>query len=114
MGARKIIIAGGSGFVGSAVARELIARGDEVVVLTRSPDAFDRSGQAGRAVLWDGRTLGEWSREVDGADAVINLAGKNVNCRYTPRNLAEIDESRVNAVRVMAEAVNACAAPPRV
>jgi uncharacterized protein (TIGR01777 family) len=106
----KIIIAGGSGFIGRALARAIIAGGGDAVILTRSP----RSVRAGRGAYWDGRTLGEWTRELDGAAAVINLAGKNVNCRYTKRNLAEIDQSRVDAVTVMGQALAACANPPAV
>src|SRR4051812_39728542 len=94
----RIIIAGGSGFIGRHVARALHARGNDVVILTRHPAHYRGHG---RAVYWDGHTLGHWTREVDGADAVINLAGKNVNCRYTRKNLAEVDESRVRAVKLM-------------
>ena len=94
MNGKRIIIAGGTGFIGRAIARELAGLGADVVVLTRTPE---RSPSVGRQVHWDGKTLGDWTREVDGADAVINLAGKNVNCRYTPAALAEVDESRVNA-----------------
>jgi len=108
----RIVIAGGSGFIGSALAGQLAARGDEVVILTRAPGP---RGGAIREVKWDARSVEDaWLREVDGARAVVNLAGKNVNCRYTRRNLAEIDESRINAVRVMAEAINRCANPPPV
>jgi len=111
MDRQRIIIAGGSGFIGRAIAREVTARGSEVVILTRAPEKYRGPG---RAVGWDGQNVGEWVREIDGADAVINLAGKNVNCRYTPKILAEVDESRVNAVRVVGEAIGQCASPPRV
>jgi uncharacterized protein (TIGR01777 family) len=108
----RIVIAGGSGFIGRALARHLAARGDEVVILTRSPRPIHGTI---REVRWDGQVVEDaWLREIDAARAVINLAGKNVNCRYTRRNLAEIDESRVNAVRAMAEAINRCANPPPV
>src|SRR3954467_14240699 len=103
MSSRRIILAGGSGFIGRAVAEALVKRGDDVVILTRSAASYHG---AGRAVPWDAKNVAEeWAREVDGADAVINLAGKNVNCRYTPAALAEIDESRVDAVRAMGEAI---------
>ncbi len=110
MQGKSIIIAGGTGFIGRAIARELAERGADVVILTRSPEP----SQVGRHVHWDGKTVGEWMREVDGADAVINLAGKNVNCRYTPTALAEIDESRVNAVIAMNTAIAQAPNPPRV
>jgi uncharacterized protein (TIGR01777 family) len=111
MNGKRILIAGGTGFIGRAIARELAGRGADVVILTRNPQA---SPPVGRHVYWDGKTLGDWACEVDGADAVINLAGKNVNCRYTPAALAEIDESRVSAVIAMNTAIAACTAPPRV
>jgi uncharacterized protein (TIGR01777 family) len=113
MAAKRVIIAGGSGFIGRALAAHLAARGDDVVILTRSPRT---ASSPIREVRWDGRRVeGEWLREVDGAAAVINLAGKNVNCRYTRKNLAEIDDSRVDAVRTMGEALNRCTtAPPPV
>jgi uncharacterized protein (TIGR01777 family) len=112
MVSNRIIIAGGAGFIGRAIATELARRGVDVVILTRNPES---SPSAGRRVGWDGTTLEDaWTREVDGADAVINLAGKNVNCRYTPKALAEVDESRVNAVVAMNTAIAQSEHPPRV
>jgi uncharacterized protein (TIGR01777 family) len=81
------------------------------VVLTRSPSP---SRSASKEIQWDGKTLGEWASCLEGAKAVVNLTGKSVNCRYTPENRREINESRVNAVRVMDEAILRCAEPPRV
>lgn len=108
---RKVVIAGGSGFIGRSLADILRNAGYEVVILTRNP----RGGLEGvREVAWDGRSIGPWAGEVDGAEAVVNLAGRNVNCRYTRKNLDEIDQSRVDAVRVMGEAIARCAFPPRV
>jgi uncharacterized protein (TIGR01777 family) len=104
---KRVVIAGGSGFIGRALAGALRDRGYDVVILTRSPA---RPGD----IYWDGRTLGEWANHIDGARAVVNLAGKNVNCRYTRRNLAEIDQSRVNAVRAIGGAIARCDNPPKV
>ena len=81
----KIVIPGGSGQVGTLLARAFHAEGHEVVVLSRKPQEAPW-----RVVLWDGETLGEWAVEMDGADAVINLAGRSVNCRYTPANRSAI------------------------
>ena len=111
MNGKRIIIAGGTGFIGRAIARELANRGADVVILTRHAKA---SPSVSGHVAWDGKTLGDWTRELDGADAVINLAGKNVNCRYTPEALAEIDESRVHAVTAMNTAIAQSKQPPRV
>jgi len=110
MSKRRIILAGGSGFLGRALAERLVASGDEVVVLTRHPDT---ARQGYREVFWDGRSLGAWSDEFEGAYAVVNFAGKNVNCRYTAEALAEINASRVDSVKVVAEAIRRCIRPPQ-
>jgi len=106
----KIILAGGSGFLGQALARHFRALGSKVVVLTRSP----RPDRSRDEVRWDGETLGAWSRELDGADAVINLSGKSVDCRYTGANRRLLVDSRVKPTRVLGEAIARCARPPRV
>ncbi len=72
-----------------------------------------RRRAAQNAVAWDGRTIGQWSRCIDGALALVNLTGKNVNCRYTRTNLQEINASRVDSVNVIAKAIAACSRPPR-
>jgi len=107
----RIILAGGSGLLGTLLARQAAARGWEVVVLTRHPS---QSGGAIREVFWDGRSPGPWAGHFEGARAVVNLAGRNVNCRFTPENVREINESRVNSVRAVTEAIRRCARPPQV
>jgi uncharacterized protein (TIGR01777 family) len=102
----KIVIPGGSGNVGQVLQRGLRGAGHEVVVLSRTP----RNGEVG----WDGETLGAWVSEVDGADVVINLAGRSVNCRYHAKNRRQILESRINSVRVIGEALRAAGRPPAV
>jgi len=108
---QRILLGGGTGFLGTMLARYLSERGCEVVVLTRRPDP--RSG-AVRQVHWDGRTFGDWAVWLNGAQAVINLAGRSVNCRYHARNRREILESRVQSTRILGEAIAKCAQPPRV
>ena len=111
----KTVIPGGSGQIGTFLARALVKQGHEVVVLSRAP--APRSGgaiSAWRTVTWDGTTLGEWARELDGADVLVNLAGRSVNCRYGPANRAAIMDSRVNSTRVLGEAVARAQKPPRV
>jgi uncharacterized protein (TIGR01777 family) len=107
----KVILPGGAGHVGRLLAAAFVDRGDDVVILTRSADHHPPSG---RAVLWDGRTGGAWSAELDGADVVINLAGRSVDCRYGAENRREILASRVDSVRAVAAAIAAAARPPRV
>lgn len=103
----KIVIPGGTGNVGAVLERGLLAAGHRLTVLTRSPSRPHH-------LLWDGRTLGPWVEAIDGADAVINLAGRSVSCRYTPENLAEMMDSRVDSTRVVGEAIAAAAEPPAV
>ncbi|WP_437903419.1 DUF1731 domain-containing protein [Sorangium sp. So ce327] len=105
----KIVLPGGSGQVGQILARAFAADGHEVIVLCRSA-----SVPAGRVVPWDGRTLGPWVRELDGADVVFNLAGRSVNCRYTDENLRAMRSSRVDSTRAVGEAIAAASQPPRV
>src|SRR5262249_27398398 len=101
----RIVIPGGTGQVGSLLARAFRARGDDVVVLSRTADA---------GVCWDGGTIGPWADAIDGADVVVNLAGRSVNCRYTAANRAAIMASRVESTRVVGNAIASAARPPRV
>jgi uncharacterized protein len=104
----KVVIPGGSGQVGTVLARAFHEDGHEVVVLSRRPDV-----QPWRVVLWDGATLGGWQREVDGSEVVINLTGRSVNCRYTAANREEILKSRVSSTRVVGQAIARAAHKPR-
>jgi uncharacterized protein (TIGR01777 family) len=106
----RIVIPGGSGHLGSLLARFFAEQSHEVVVLTRSPKPSSRF----REVAWDGRTAGPWMREIDGAGAVINLTGKSVDCRYTKANLREMLESRVESTRAVGTAIAAAEHPPAV
>jgi uncharacterized protein len=108
---RKIILAGGSGFLGAALARKFAGLGDEVIVLTRSPKKRD---DGAKELSWDAKSLGDWASLVDGADVVINLTGKSVDCRYTENNRRAIIASRVDSTRVVGEAIERCSKPPRV
>lgn len=105
----KIVLAGGSGSLGRRIATDLSAKGDEVVILTRSP----RSGIAHRQVEWDGVTVGRWAAELEGA-AVINLAGALVDRRPTMANIALLTRSRVEPTRALALAATRLAARPPV
>ena len=99
----KIVIPGGTGQVGTILARHFHARGDAVVVLSRDFQAH--GALPWKVAPWDGRTLDTWARELDEADLVINLAGRSVNCRYTPANRGAILDSRVDSVRIIGQAL---------
>lgn len=107
----KIVIAGGSGQVGTILARAFHRAGDEVVVLSRR--AADLR-MPWRTVMWDGIHSGLWCGELEGSDAVIGLAGRSVNCRYNRRNRDLIRESRVLSTRAVGRAVSESAHPPPV
>lgn len=107
----RIVIAGGSGFIGRGLTQMFVARGFELVVLTRNAGAT--SGNV-RQVAWDGTTLGDWTRELEGATGVINLAGHTINCPHTPTNQKLIVESRVNSLQAITSAIRHCQRPPAV
>lgn len=111
MNPNRIILAGGSGFIGTALARELVKRGYDVIVLSRQPRV--RADKI-EEVAWEGKTAGAWGQYLDGALAVINLTGRNINCRHTLENLHDIMTSRVYSVKALAEAVAKIKTPPRV
>ena len=106
-----IVLAGGSGFIGHALASHFLKQNHAVVVLTRSP--AKRDSQV-KEVYWDGQTFGEWAAVLEGALAVVNLGGRSVNCRYHARNRQAILESRVRTTRVLGDAIAQCSRPPRV
>jgi uncharacterized protein (TIGR01777 family) len=105
----KIVIPGGTGQVGHILARHFHRQGHAVTVLSRIPHAAPW-----RVVAWDGLTLGPWIDELDGCEVCINLAGRSVNCRYTPANRRAIFESRVRSTQVLNQAIAALANPPAV
>jgi len=120
---KKIIIAGGSGFIGQALCN-YFGNDNHIVVLGRqlqhektnafgqhtiSPSVINNI----RFVQWDGKQQGGWSKEIDGADVLINLAGKTVNCRYNEKNKQEIFDSRTNSVKALGVAIQNAANPPK-
>ena len=106
----KVVLAGGSGFLGQALGRRLAADGWEVVVLSRNP----RDDATFREVLWNAETGGAWAAELEGAAAVVNLAGRSVNCVHTLENSREILESRLNAVKALGKGWARAKNPPPV
>lgn len=108
---KRIVIPGGTGFLGSVLTEHLAARGYEIVVLTRAPQP---SSLPIRQVVWDGASRGAWTQELEGAAAVINLAGRSVNCRYNESNRRAIYASRLHSTAIIGAAIAACRQPPLV
>jgi hypothetical protein len=120
----KIIIAGGTGFIGRSLA-EYFATKYQVIILTRNKTGVQHNNaftefEVNKAlasniklVEWNGKKLDAWAEEFDNASAVINLAGKSVNCRYTKKNRQEIFDSRILSTRVIGEAIKAVKNPPK-
>ena len=104
----KILIPGGTGHVGQALFDGLSKRGHQVTILTRSRP------NSSKYVQWDGKTLGDWSHEIDVADVVINLAGRSVNCRYNATNRKQMLDSRVDSTRIVGRAISESPTPPKV
>jgi len=103
-----IVIPGGSGQVGTILARHLHAQGHHVIVLARNKYTVPW-----QVIVWDGTSLGDWAATLDGADVLINLSGRSVNCCYTTKNRAEIKESRTATTRLLGRAISQLARPPR-
>jgi uncharacterized protein (TIGR01777 family) len=101
----KLVLAGGNGFLGRHLAAHFRALGYQVTSISRTGPGD---------VRWDARTLGPWAQELEGADLLVNLAGRSVDCRYNEANRREILASRTESTRILGAAVAACARPPRV
>lgn len=103
----KIIIAGGTGFLGDNLEKYFTEKGDQVLILTRKPKRKNE-------LYWNAKTVGEWRNSLEKADVLINLTGKSVDCRYTEKNKREIYSSRIDSTQVLQEAVNNCLDKPKI
>ncbi|MCC5918144.1 MAG: TIGR01777 family oxidoreductase [Cryomorphaceae bacterium] len=110
MNSSKMILAGGTGFLGQVLLAYFKPRFQSIVVLTRGSNRFHENVQY---VRWDAENLGAWQNELENAAVLINLTGKSVNCRYTAKNKSMILASRINSTRVLNQAVLRCHTPPR-
>ncbi|MBP7808465.1 MAG: TIGR01777 family oxidoreductase [Bacteroidia bacterium] len=108
---KKLVIAGGTGFLGDALINYFGNKFDEYVILSRSPKQ-DKGNL--KHVVWDAKTLGDWSKHLEGAECIINLCGKSVDCRYTEKNKALIFSSRLDSTAILGTAIANCKFPPKV
>ena len=105
----KIVIAGGTGYLGQLIAASLHQDNWDVVLLSRSSNPGNKIG---RSVFWDAKSLGEWTEELESAQVLLNLTGKSIDCRHNAANREEILNSRVYSTRVLGEAVSIAKSPP--
>lgn len=103
----KIIIAGGTGFLGGNLEKYFTEKGNQVCILTRKPMRKNE-------IYWNAKTIGDWKNTLENTDVLINLTGKSVDCRYHDKNKQEIYSSRINSTKVLQEAVNECSNPPKI
>ena len=108
---KRIVIAGGSGFLGLSMAEAFASHGAHVTIISRS--ALKPNTRCSH-LFWDGRTLGDWTSAIDGSEAIVNLAGRTVNCIKTPDHRDEILRSRVESTQVLGEAMRSVNSPPPV
>ena len=106
---KKIVLAGGNGYLGRVLTDYYSNKAAEIVILSRHEKLQERNV---RTVLWDGKTRGKWAAELVNADMLINLCGKNVNCRYTEKNKAEIFSSRLQPTELLGEVIRDLVEPP--
>lgn len=109
---KKIIIAGGTGFLGIALSKHFEKQGIVIITLSRKRESDNHKDT--KTIYWNGKDLGDWKSHLEDADVLINLAGKSVDCRYTPANKQVILSSRIDSTRVLNEAIAQCKTPPKV
>jgi uncharacterized protein (TIGR01777 family) len=107
---KKIILAGGNGYLGKVLAGYYRNLADEIIILSRTPKSPEGNI---KTLVWDGKTEGDWANQLKGAEMLINLCGKNVNCRYTKANREEIIASRVLPTILLGKVIEKMENPPQ-
>jgi uncharacterized protein (TIGR01777 family) len=107
---KKIVLAGGNGYLGRVLTKYYSDKAAEIVILSRHEKQQERNV---RTAVWDGKTRGKWAAELVNADILINLCGKNVNCRYTPKNKAGIFSSRLEPTELLGQVIHDLVEPPK-
>lgn len=107
---KKIIIAGGTGFLGNVLIDHFKNKCEQLIILTR---LRKKSVDNVHYSLWDAKTLSGWESCLENADVLINLAGKSVDCRYNEENKKLIYTSRIDSTKILNIAVSQCANPPK-
>lgn len=109
----KIIVSGGTGFIGRALVQRLTSEGHKIIIFTRSEQNPNLNSD--RMTRWDAKTMGPWAKELEGADAVIHLAGESIVAkRWSPEQKIKIKNSRIHSTRILIEAIERCSVRPRV
>jgi uncharacterized protein len=108
---KKIVIIGGNGFLGRSLTKYFLHKAAAIVIISRRPVETSKTV---KWQAWDGARVGDWEQVLENADAVINLAGKNVDCRYTEKNKNEILDSRLQSTQMIGEAIRRSQAPPAI
>lgn len=109
---KKIVLFAANGFIGESIIEYVKTNQKEYQIVAVSRKPMTQLPEGYKHVMWDGKTIGSWAKELEGADLVINLAGKSVNCRYTSKNKAAIFASRLDTTRIIGEAIQDCMEKP--
>lgn len=108
---QKIVLAGGNGYLGAVLAEYFKPLATQIIILARKSAA--ENGNI-KTMVWDGKTEGDWTTQLNGADLLVNLCGKNVNCRYTEKNMQEIFDSRLIPTALLNNVIAKMPDPPKV